>query len=817
MVFKFCTALTILACLWLVALTTDSAAQVDPYGTVDLVYADSVAVSPGGDVAITFSIRNDEVLGSFSVPIVYDTNLLTLTNITFEGSRIEYLGTKITKPALIEETHGHFVVAAIQMQESPIPVGDGPVFTLQFHLSDSAEIGTLTMIDSLFYPPANELLLIGPNISGSGSWLIEPEYRAGKVLVKDFNRAPGFTALEDQYIMEGDTLKLDIGVDDPDVDKITLAVTSKPAGAKFEDFGDGTGRLTWSPAFVGPQSADGSPFVVRVWASDGALSAEKQIQVNVVNANRAPKITGGAEVSVMAGEELQYSLSALDPDFENITWQIDGLPSGAVFTYDNPAHLSWPTEITDSGVTSMMLIAADPHGLADTLNLTATITPVSLYKLSIDTVKVVPGEYLNLGVNLKNELPVTSFNLLFHYDPSALTLLSVTKEDTRIEGFEYFSSTPNADGTAGHLRVIALADIGGGATALPAGDGEIVRVRMRASSDYNYAGMRLPVRFMFEDEPDYDDNTLGDTIGAKIPQEDILYNDGFIDLQDIGQIEIGDINLNGLAYEIGDAIYFTNFFIYPSLYTFNILQYANSDINGDDIGATISDLVALINHVVNGFHSAKSSGVEWTADVTGEQTGDDLAIACQSACELGGALIELQTANVIDSSDVETDFSGMDMIFRQFDDRVVILLYSLEGHRIPSGATTLCRINGITDWKFSRVQLGSSDGDLVTVALHGQGNALPNTFALEQNYPNPFNPETQIEFSLPQSGRVELTIYNVLGRRVKDLVSGEKPAGTHTVVWDGTDADGRSVASGVYFYRLQAGSETLSRKMMLLK
>ncbi|GAB4372184.1 MAG: hypothetical protein Kow0042_15370 [Calditrichia bacterium] len=96
-------------------------------------------------------------------------------------------------------------------------------------------------------------------------------------------------------------------------------------------------------------------------------------------------------------------------------------------------------------------------------------------------------------------------------------------------------------------------------------------------------------------------------------------------------------------------------------------------------------------------------------------------------------------------------------------------------------------------------------------------NLIPATIMLNSNYPNPFNSVTIIHYQLPASERVELTIYNLLGQKVKTLVSGLKPAGQHRVTWDGRDDAGREVASGVYIYRLQAGSYTAVRKMLLLR
>jgi hypothetical protein len=88
---------------------------------------------------------------------------------------------------------------------------------------------------------------------------------------------------------------------------------------------------------------------------------------------------------------------------------------------------------------------------------------------------------------------------------------------------------------------------------------------------------------------------------------------------------------------------------------------------------------------------------------------------------------------------------------------------------------------------------------------------------LAQNYPNPFNPSTTIAFSLGRMASVDLTIYDVKGSRVRELVKGKKEAGVYRVAWDGADQRGTRVASGVYFYRLTTPSFQSTRKMVLLR
>lgn len=95
---------------------------------------------------------------------------------------------------------------------------------------------------------------------------------------------------------------------------------------------------------------------------------------------------------------------------------------------------------------------------------------------------------------------------------------------------------------------------------------------------------------------------------------------------------------------------------------------------------------------------------------------------------------------------------------------------------------------------------------------------LPTEFALGQNYPNPFNPVTDIAYSVPVASHVKLDVLNVLGQKVVTLKDEFSEAGSFVVTWDGKDKTGRSVASGVYFYRMSAGGNFEEvKKMMMLK
>lgn len=120
---------------------------------------------------------------------------------------------------------------------------------------------------------------------------------------------------------------------------------------------------------------------------------------------------------------------------------------------------------------------------------------------------------------------------------------------------------------------------------------------------------------------------------------------------------------------------------------------------------------------------------------------------------------------------------------------------------------------------YYRIECVSTDG---TSDFYGPVSALgvqavPREFGLSQNYPNPFNPETAFRYQLPEPGEVLITVYSLLGKQVRVLVKGHRPAGYYEERWDGNDDLGRPAGSGIYLLRVQAGRHSMIRKMTLIR
>jgi hypothetical protein len=103
-------------------------------------------------------------------------------------------------------------------------------------------------------------------------------------------------------------------------------------------------------------------------------------------------------------------------------------------------------------------------------------------------------------------------------------------------------------------------------------------------------------------------------------------------------------------------------------------------------------------------------------------------------------------------------------------------------------------------------------GDSTQVGIEEEILEIPLSFALSQNYPNPFNASTTIQYALPEPSDITVEIYDILGRKIETLIHGEQSAGYHQIIWNADDQ-----SSGTYFYRIQAGDYTETKKMALLR
>jgi hypothetical protein len=266
----------------------------------------------------------------------------------------------------------------------------------------------------------------------------------------------------------------------------------------------------------------------------------------------------------------------------------------------------------------------------------------------------------------------------------------------------------------------------------------------------------------------------------------------------------GDINLNDIANEIGDAVLFSNYFIYgPSVFITNLQgQVAATDVNNDGKVLTVGDLVYLIR-IITGDAAAYTKLAAYTNSVdVSVQTGiTGLTIATNSEVEIGAALF------VFDGMGEVVNSTEMDILSANVDGQLRVLVYDIDGGSISSGVNEI--FNVIGDVTLAHAEIAEYNGSEMIV--NASLKALPKNFAVSQNYPNPFNPTTDIALSLPEASNWSVDVYNVNGQMVKSY-SGYDNAGVVTVT-----VDGAGLASGIYFYKATIGAFSEVHKMVLMK
>jgi hypothetical protein len=453
-------------------------------------------------------------------------------------------------------------------------------------------------------------------------------------------------------------------------------------------------------------------------------------------------------------------------------------------------------------------------------------------------------------VTSQSILPIGGFDLLIAYDASALTAMEATPGQLLEDcGWEYFTYRYGADGNCGDacpsglLRIIAIAEINNGANhpscyGPPDTDPhELVEMRFLVTNDRTFECQYVPIRFFWGDcgdnvlsspngEQTFIDRTIHSFDGVLTWDEDdddqfpedaripfvgapdyclnpdpekptavraIDFIHGGIDIVCADSIDDrGDINLNGVPYEVADAVLFINSFIYgPSVFTVNLQgQIAATDINADGLPMSVADLVYMIRLILGDAQPyARLMPVVFEARVT------DGTLAIDEEAGAVYLVVEGEVTPELLANRMELSYN-----FDTENNVTRILVYSMTERSGFEGAF----LSGITN-RISRFEAATYNGAPITV------NLVPSEFALYQCYPNPFNPVTTIGFSLPVATDWKLTIHNTLGQTVETFQGRSEP-GEANVSWDAS-----GYASGVYIYRLKAGEFVQMKKMVLLK
>ena len=493
----------------------------------------------------------------------------------------------------------------------------------------------------------------------------------------------------------------------------------------------------------------------------------------------------------------------------------------------------------------------------DTCDLNMTVICGSAYEVYIEKAEeVLQGHFYELPVwikKIKADAGLGGFDILIAYDNSALSFqMAIPGELLETCGWEYFTYRFGPDGNCGNqcpsglTRIIAMAEINDGAnhpnSALCADDltglngwwdvvpDTLFYLKFLVSNDRNLECQYVPVKFYWMDCGDnilsswdgeisflnayvfdYDNPTSIADTGYGFPgylghagycedgdkedvQIDIDFFNGGIDIICGEDIDArGDINCNGIPYEIADAVQFTNFFI-QGLTAFGPLPFdhqeasiAASDANADGLTLTVADLVYLIRVVVGDALPYPKLNPAYT---TYSYENSRLSVND----EMGAAFVVFEGDVAVTSL-----ATNMEVKTGLVDGNTHVLVYTELANESFSG---------------DFIEAGGSIVSIEFATLTGQtvvATNIPRTFRVEQNYPNPFNPDTKIDFAIPGGGEWNLVIYNVTGQ-VVDQFNGTTDEGFVSVTWDAS-----SYASGIYFYKVVAGDRTETKKAVLLK
>ena len=736
-------------------------------------------------------------------------------------------------------------------------------------------------IDTTFIPPAGPWLFAdGTNISPTWGAGNGPYSQNGfcvtlfevPCLPPIVSNAPG--ALQTSHC---DVLTYDLDATEGNnvpvpQDPVLWSITSAPS-CGTADIDANSGVLTYTP----DASCVGQAISVTATATN-ACQGFTDVVIDITVTNNAPSLTCPPDFAVAKGgtnTSAPATGSDVDP-CDNISYSLCGpvnpVPLGSVSIDPNTGAVTFNADVNDADDANSASKFYDVYVcLTDGITTVAcTLTvEVQFTEPFCVTIQqrddVIQGGHVQVYITFdagSNE--IGGFDFLIQYDPSALSFTGATKGNIFADyGWEFFTyrfgPTGNCTGgcPSGKLRIIGIAETNDKFNHpnnynLAVGD-TLACLDFLVTNDRNLGCQFAAIRFCWLDCGDnslsskfgdtlyisrnvYDYESTGD-FGPEFNRADITGLDQsfptftgapdicdsedkripirFLDLKN-GGVHIacprdiddrGDLNLNGLANEIADAVLYTAYFI-KGIGAFIIgvdAQVAASEINGDGVPLTVADLVLLIRIIVGDalplHQPLKLAHYANTATIT------SVGSVVSTDTEMGAALFV---------------FEGETEVTLLQDNAMAIEVGVREGNTYVLIVPSMNEIDDVVNDPSARIEVGqvlSANAELISVeaaefygaALNVAFKIVPTDFVLHQNYPNPFNPSTKIGFALPTSSAYTVSIYNVAGQLV-DVIEGQSEAGEVTVVWNASNA-----ASGIYFYKVDAGQFSATKKMVFLK
>jgi hypothetical protein len=625
-----------------------------------------------------------------------------------------------------------------------------------------------------------------------------------------------------------------------------IAVPSEGLYCKmFYDVAD-AGTITFSTGYFSPSgllgmNADTGAITTVTWGGPYSFDVVRTTE-------QAPDPDCPATLIAFKGDLLSYQVTATDANGTDIQGAfIKGVVPAPV-TAPTIAPINPPPSIgpwtiewaTGSEAAGVYDITVGVYDECETTYCTTNVTLKETSKIWIGTVDPEPGEIVEVPVLLIPTGDFGAFDLRIEFDPTVLYFLGVERGADLPQGWELFTyrqlPCPMCGCCKYKLLILGLYDIKDLHTGVPiyttTNTLEIAIMKFKIASDQNLRGLYLNICFEFDDEI-CTENTFSNVDGNILFVSDnpdfyayppcpapgpgikplltfLLFDPpgtvNFVEGRPCGGVLVrsavdmlrGDINLNGLAYDPADLTLFSSYFILGKV-VFIVdpaQQIRNTDINADGYPLSLSDFVYMLRVML-------SDATKFPKPTP----GSDLATiyvtqgTVSTNATLGAVLLTFKGEGKV-SSDLKFEQGVVDGNLR-------VLVYMNSGAGITGELLT---VSGAT---LDKVEAVDNFGRPVKTTLVNK--VIPTAFALYANYPNPFNPTTNISFALPVDSKVSLKLYNVAGQLVRTLVNETMPAGTHTVTWDGNNSNGEKVASGIYFYKLNAGDFSKTMKMVMTK
>jgi hypothetical protein len=527
--------------------------------------------------------------------------------------------------------------------------------------------------------------------------------------------------------------------------------------------------------------------------------------------NIPPVISYIGPQSVAEGQLLQFPVVAHDPDADPLTLTARDLPPNSTF----------PPVQGDSLVTSNFSFTPDFSQGPDTFfvtfsvaddhnNVTELIVQIVVYDQPNDRIEIssiqggIPGATGRpVDILLFNTGAIYGAQFEILYDPEIIDIPEVNST-YRCTNMWFNSNEPEP----GRIIVVIFSV---GIDSIAAGQGPITELIVDVNFDTTFGPSNIGFNAAIE---------LIDSIGTS---KSLDSEDGYFTVD-----RYGDGNLDGVV-NVGDCLSIVAYII--GVQTYNQRQMDAADFNGNGF-VDIGDLQDIVNFILEilGLPQGEPVGppVVVELDNNVSPSGDRLSVPLN--IELPGEASAVQFVIDYNSDVLNCDelipgelASEMSVDYSITGDQIKCVIYNLGGGSFGPVSGELVEFdfemlggefNPGTDLFISDFMIVNPSAEFIPVEIAGR---LPNKFTLMQNYPNPFNAATNIGFNLPLSQQVKLQVYDLLGRSVVTLHDGFLQAGSHAIEWDGRSAAGNELASGVYFYRLQAEDFDDTKKMLLIK